>query len=518
VTAPSVLVVGAGPIGLALAGELALAGVPVLVADRLPVPSREPKANGIVGESVRWLDHRGLYAFLGGEGVPRPVPAFLFGALPLDLRGLPAHPLYGLGVPQRRVEELLAAHAAGLGVEIRRGCELVGLDQDAGGVTAHLHGPDGRWSLRTDWLVGCDGGHSTVRRLAGIDFPGTTADDTVSRAAQVVLPGTRVLPTAELELPAGGRMPLFAWTRTERGVVAVAPFTAGATMVSTIERDGLTVDPDAPMTLAEMRASLHRVLGPDLASGLALEPPTAPGPHVLRRRTGGSTRLAESFRRGRVLLAGDAAHVQSGVGAPGLNLGLQDVADLGWKLAAQIRGWAPPGLLDTYHRERHAAGERVQAHTLAQSALMAPGPEVTALRGLVGEALAEPAVSARVAALLAGAEPRAGVTGGHALTGRFAPELTVTVDGRPARLAELARSGRPLLLDLGAGVAAHARDWADRVDVVVATHPDPPAGALLVRPDGVVAWAGTGEGLHESLQWWFGPAQALSSGPCRRST
>ena len=511
---PDVLVVGAGPIGLALAGELALAGVRSLVVDRLAQPSREPKSNGVVGESVRWLDHRGLYTVFGGEGVPRPVPAFLFGAWPLDLSGLGEHPVYGLALPQARMEELLVKQVTGQGVEIRRGHEVVGLEQDNGGVTTTLDGPDGRWSLRTGWLVGCDGGHSTVRHLAGIGFPGTTAHDTVSRTAQVVVPGARMLPTAEIELPGAGRLPLFRWVRTERGAYVVAPFTAGAVTVATIERDGHLVDPQVPMTLDEMRASLHRVLGPAIVPGLELEPPTTPGPHVMRRRTGGSTRLATHYRSGRVLLAGDAAHVQSGVGAPGLNLGLQDVADLGWKLAAQVRGWAPPGLLDTYHTERHAAGERVQTHSLAQSALIAPGPEITALRCLVGELLAEPAVLSGVASLLAGAEPRAGVNGAHPLVGRFVPELTVTVDGRGLRVAELARTGRPLLLDLGACTAPVVQAWCDRLDLVVAAHPDPPAPALLVRPDGVVAWAGEHDDLPHALRTWLGdPGAAVREEP-----
>ncbi|MFD0168261.1 FAD-dependent monooxygenase [Streptomyces decoyicus] len=503
-----VVIAGGGPNGLMLACELSLAGVRPVVLERLAERSAEPKANGLIGQVVQLLDHRGLYErFRGGAGPPEPLPAFMFGALPLDLARLGDHPMYGLRIPQRRLEQLLEERARELGVEIRRGHELRTLSQDEdagtdpGTVALEVRGPDGGYALAARYLVGCDGGHSTVRKQAGIGFPGVTASDIVSRSAHVTIPGSEQVPgTTDLEVPGAGRLGLHSWHRTERGAYAVLPLDSGVLAVSCLEWGGPPVDDDFPMSVGELREGLRRVYGADIP----LCAPTTPGPHLLRRMSGRNTRLAETYRKGRVLLVGDAAHVHSAVGAPGLNLGLQDAADLGWKLAAEIRGTAPAGLLDSYHAERHPVAERVILHSQAQLALMAPGEGITALRAVFGELLADEGSLRRIAELMAGAEvhPAAGaaaVDGAapHPLVGRFAPDLAVRTGRGTTRLAALMRGARPLLLDLDGRDDLRAvveEGWRDRVDTVTASCPDrnPPAAALLIRPDGKVAWAAPG--------------------------
>ncbi|WP_240529415.1 FAD-dependent monooxygenase [Streptomyces antioxidans] len=520
-----VVIAGAGPNGLMLACELSLAGMQPVVLEQLHERGESPKANGVIGQVVRLLDHRGLYERLRGEpGAPQAIPAFLFGALPLNLSGLDANPMYGLGVPQRRLEQVLEERARELGVELRRGHELVRLDQREDGVTLRVRGPDGRYEMRTGYLVGCDGGHSTVRKQAGIGFPGVTAPDVTSRTGHVAIEGAQAVPgTVDLEVPGVGRIGMYAWQRTEHGAYAIMPLPSGALTVSVMEWERPPTDDDAPMTTEELRASLRRVLGADLP----ITEPQAPGPHLLRRLVGRNTRLAETYRKDRVLLVGDAAHVHSAVGAPGLNLGLQDAANLGWKLAAEVSGWAPPGLLDTYHTERHPASERVAMHSQAQMALMAPGSGITALRQVFGELLQDKDTIQRIAGLMAGADVRyaAGAqndeAAGHPLTGRFAPDLMLTTETGPARLADLMRNARPLLLDLSGGtqLSTAAAGWKDRVDTVSAHCTDPPAHALLIRPDGYVAWAATLDepiehlrnALGSALTTWFGTEWAGST-------
>jgi 2-polyprenyl-6-methoxyphenol hydroxylase-like FAD-dependent oxidoreductase len=521
-----VVIVGAGPNGLMLACELGLAGVRPLVLDSLAEPSTWPKANGIMGQAVRLLDHRGLYERLTGDaGPPRPMPAFVFGALPLDLARLDPNPMFGLGAPQRRIEQVLGERAGELGVQVRRAHELLAFVQTEDAVELRVRGPEGPYRLRCRYLVGCDGARSVVRKQAGISFDGVTTADIVSRTAHVVLPDAVLVPErAELEVPGLGALGLYAWNRTGSGAYAVLPLASGVLSVSTME--WASADDEEPPTLEEVRASVRRVLGADLA----LQPPAGPGPHLLRRGVGRNTRLARSYRRGRVLLAGDAAHVHSAVGAPGLNVGLQDAADLGWKLAAEVHGWAPEGLLDTYESERRPAAERVIMHTTAQTALMSPGPEVGALRELVAELLVDEPATRRVAELLAGSDERyamrPGDPGDHPLVGRFVPDLTLVTDGGPTRLAELLRTARPLLLDLGhGGLVAAAAGWRDRVDVVTATAEHPAATALLIRPDGYAAWAAPDDrttdpasGLISALTTWFGSARRDTPAPSGRTS
>jgi hypothetical protein len=244
------------------------------------------------------------------------------------------------------------------------------------------------------------------------------------------------------------------------------------------------------------------------------EPPGGE-PTALRRSTGANSRQADRYREGQVFLVGDAAHVHSGVGGPGLNLGLQDVLNLGWKLAAAINGWAPEGLLDTYQSERHPVGQRVIMHTRAQTVLLSPGPNITALRELFGELLREQAVTAHIADLMAGADIRYDTrTDGpaHAMAGTWMPDLALHTGNGQARMAELLRPGRAVLLVFAAhtGLAGAAKDWSDRIDVVTATTSEPPADAVLIRPDGYVAWAagsgtpGSADGLRHALRAWFG--------------
>jgi 2-polyprenyl-6-methoxyphenol hydroxylase-like FAD-dependent oxidoreductase len=371
-----VVIAGAGPNGLMLACELRLAGVRPIVLERLPAPSEEPKANGLVGQVVKMIDRRGLYERLSGSpGPPRPNSAyFMFAALRLDLSLLEDSPIYTLPVPQRRIVEVLEERAVELGAEIRRGHELIGLSQDEHAVTLDVAGPERSYRLRARYLVGADGAHSVTRKLSGIDFPGVTYDRTVSRTAHAMVPAEWVDPeTGALNVPGYGTILPFLPHRTERGGFAYAPLPGHPPLVSAVEWD--QPETGLPMTLDEMRASVRRVLGVDLPLG----PPTGEGPHVLRRLTGGNTRLAGRFSDRRVLLVGDAAHVYTGGGGPGLNLGLQDAINLGWKLAAEVRGYAPPGLLDSYQTERRSAARRTILYAQAQSALLAPGSDVTAL-------------------------------------------------------------------------------------------------------------------------------------------
>lgn len=513
-----VIIVGAGPVGLMLASELMLAGVRPVVLEQLSEPSTAYKANALIGQVVRFLDHRGLYQPSGGRGDrPQPAPAFLFGALPLNLSGLPDNPLYGLQIRQARLESLLEQRAVELGVDLRRRHVFQQLRQEDDAVTVQVEGPDGGYEMHTNYLVGCDGAGSAVRKKIGVSFSGVTDPSVISRAAHLAMPGSSIsTETAELALPSGDRIGLYAWHRTERGAYVVVPNRPGVVMVSVIEWNGPPIADEIPVSIDEVRASLHRVLGQDLP----LTSPTTPGTHLLRRRYAANTRIAASYRHDRVFLAGDAAHVHPAVGAPGLNLGLQDAANLGWKLAAQIHGWAPEGLLDSYQAERHPAAERVTMQTQAQLALMSPGPTITALRQVVAELLETPAVTGQITDLLAGSDVRYQMHHGtpHTLTGRFAPELDLRVGSHDTRLAELMRPGRPLLVNLTD--STHLADltdaWRDRVDLVTAHATTPPAGALLIRPDGYVAWAlgpnGTDD-LLDALATWFGEPD-----PPRRQT
>ncbi|MEU6965013.1 FAD-dependent monooxygenase [Streptomyces chrestomyceticus] len=481
-----VVIAGAGPNGLMLACELALAGARPLVVERLTEPPTEQRANGLVGQVVRMLDRRGLYERLTSPGAtPEPAPGFVFGAFPLDLRDLPDHPLHTLMVPQHRIRRMLAERAAELGVEIRHGHEVTGLAPTETSVTVELRG---RAPLEAAFLVGADGGHSTVRKLTGIGFPGVTADDSVSRAGQVSVPPDMAAADGGLAVPGFGVVPPFRHLRTAHGLITWGPFPDGAPLITTVEW-GRPAEGEA--SLDDLRASVSRVLGVP-GTHVPLGPPTGPGPHLMRRLSGGNTRIASRYRAGRVFLLGDAAHVHAAIGGPGLNMGLQDAVNLGWKLAAALRGHAPEGLLDTYESERSPVARRVAMHTQAQSLLTRPGGDVTALRELFGELLTRPATRQHLADLLSGADisyPMGPATG--PLVGRWAPDLP--------GLRDLTRTGRPLLLDPTGTL--DAGPWTAHVDTVTVRDLDT---ALLLRPDCYVAWQGTtGDGLYEALETWF---------------
>ncbi|MET8999792.1 FAD-dependent monooxygenase [Amycolatopsis sp. NPDC004169] len=499
-----IVIAGAGPNGLMLACQLALAGVRPLVLERLPEPTTENRANGLVGQVVRVLDRRGLHERLAGPIAP-PVPGFVFGAMRLDLTLVERNSLNVLGVPQRRIEAMLGERAAELGVEVRRGHELTGLAQDADAVTLDVTGPDGPYRLGARYVVGADGGRSVTRKLAGIGFPGVTEDRAVSHTANATVPAEFTDPgSGGLRVPGRGVIPPFFHYRTETGLFAYAPFPTG-TLVTAMEwTDDEEPADEPPVTLDDVRASIRRVLGFDLPLGA----PEGEGPHLLRRLRGRNTRLADKFRDGRVLLVGDAAHVHSAIGGPGLNLGLQDAVNLGWKLAATLGGRAPAGLLDTYESERRPVAQRVVMHTQAQSALISPGGDVTALRELFGELLRLPGTVQHIADLMSGADVRYEPGTDHPLDGRWAPDLVL--DGG-TRLAELTATARPLLLDFTGSLGDELRGWSDRVDHVTG-HADADATALLVRPDGYVAWATSAaepddtdrKALRAALERWFG--------------
>ncbi len=510
-----VVIAGAGPNGLMLACELRLAGVHAVVLERLPEPSQENRANGLVGQVVRMLDRRGLYQPLAGEsGPPQPMPAFFFGAVPMDLRALDDNPFYLLPVPQTRIERVLADRAAELGVEVRRGHELTGLSQHADAVTVEVVGPTGSYEISSRYVIGADGAHSTTRKLAGIEFPGAASDDIVLRIAEVAVPDEFVDPaTGGLNLPGYGYIsPMY--HRTERGVFAYARIPSRSDLVFTLEWTAEGFENDTPVTLEEVRHSIYRVMGADLPLRL----PEGRGPHRLDRSIGVTTRVAERYRDGRVLLVGDAAHVYFVIGGPALNLGLHDAINLGWKLAAVIDGWAPPGLLDTYGTERRPVGERVAMHSQAQLALLAPGAEVTALRELFTELLRDQRTATQIATMMAGADIcyDMGTESSHPLIGRWAPDLLLDTDNGPVRLADLTTTARPLLLDCtdNACLVSEADGWRDRIDIVPARTRDTTATGLLLRPDCYIAWATDTpdpdpyerESLHTTLSTWFGAA------------
>jgi len=515
-----VVIAGAGPNGLMLAAELGLAGLRPVVLEPLAGPNPQRRANGITGQAVRLLDHRGLYSVLAGTpDPPQPSPWAMFAAIALDLTKVPDPQHFMVPVQQPRLVQILAERVRDDGADLRWGHRLVGFDQDADGVVVHVDGPDGPYELPAKYLVGADGGTSQTRKLAGIDFPGMTSHDVVARMAfGVVPPDDWVDPiTGTLDIPGWGRLPPTPFYRAEHGVFACRRL-AGRSMLITMElapsaqEDRIDDDEDdTPVSLAEIEASVKRVLGADVP----LRPVSPDAPLDLRRFYGINSRIASAYRSGRVFLVGDAAHVHSPLGGPGLNLGLQDAVNLGWKLAAVIADGADPVLLDTYEAERRPAGERVVMHSRAQLALVRPGTEVTALRGLFSELLEDPNNAKRLSDLLSGNDNRYDVgPEAHPLVGRWVPDFAVVSGGATQRVAEVARSGRPLLIDLteGAVVAAADTDIADRL-TVVAGRPtgDVAATALLVRPDGYVAWASSApepevEELRRVLRPWFAVA------------
>ena len=469
-----------------LACELRLAGIRAKVLERLLKPTGLSKALGLSGRAVDLLEHRGLLERFQAHQPAVTVPIaglFHFGGIPIDVQRFKSSPPKFLFVLQAVTEQLLAERADELGVEIWRSHELTGLEQDAKRVRLNVRTPDGDQRIDARFVVGCDGGRSVVRETACIGFPGTSA--------------TRLLRLGDVKF---GEL-RDASLRWQAGRPPFPPLDDGYFRVITVEPYPADFNRDVPMTLDELRDSVRRTMGRDVPMTEA---------RWLSRFTDAS-RQADAYRKGRVLLAGDAAHIQLPAGGPGLSTGLNDAANLGWKLAAEIQGWAPVGLLDSYHAERHPAGARVLMHTRAQGALLAPGVHTPALRELFAELMQDEQTLRHIVDLLQGNDVHYPMTedgNAHPLTGGWAPELAVVARGGPLRLSGLMHRVKGVLLDFRDNhtLRSQVAGWSDRIDVIGAECPaGAPADALLIRPDGYVAWAGTaGAGLDRSLRKWFG--------------
>ena len=477
-----VVVVGAGPTGLLLASELVLGGVRVVVIERRTEPDQALKAGGIGALAGEVLERRGLGPQLDAEeaaalgavkGTGKSPIVGNFGALFLIDQALQREPARRMrGVAQQALERILADHALALGVEVWRG-DAVESFVDAGArVLVEVSGAGGPRTLDAAFLVGCDGARSLVRKAAGFDFPGT--DPTLTGRQGIV-----ELDHPERLLPHG-------WRRTTTGMMAFGPRPG---RLSVIELDGPPADRDAPITAGEFEESLRRVSAADVRI-TALRSAT---------RWTDNARQASTYQRGRVLLAGDAAHIHSPFGGQGLNLGLVDATNLGWKLAGTVRGNAPDGLLDTYTTERHPVAASVLDNTRAQLALMRPDPQTTALRRIMADLMTTyPDVNRHLGEMISGVDTRYDLGDDDPLVGRLVADRDLTIDGVATRLYSLMHDGRALLIagddapsDEVRGIPAHVRVARVRG-----------AGSMLIRPDGCIAWAGRTGGLRTAVERW----------------
>jgi 2-polyprenyl-6-methoxyphenol hydroxylase-like FAD-dependent oxidoreductase len=479
-----VVIAGAGPTGLMLAGELALARVDVVIVERRESQDLAvARAGGLHARTIEVLDQRGIADRFLSQGQVAQVASFA--TIVLDISDFPTRHKYGLALWQNRTERILADWVSELSVPIHRGREVTGFAQDDGGVDVELS--DGR-SLRTKYLVGCDGGRSLIRKRAGIDFPGWDASTSYLNA--------------EVELC---EEPPFGVRRDGKGTYAIGKV-EGEKRARVVLREDQVGQGREP-TLGDVREALIGLYGTDFGLHGA----------TWISRFSNMTRQAASYRDRRVLVAGDAAHVHSPVGGQGLNLGVQDAVNLGWKLAQVVHGTSPESLLDTYQAERHPVGARVLRNTLAGDPLTHGDERIEALREAMSELLRMDEPRKRYGAMMSGLDIHYDLGTGHPLLGRRMPDLDVVTPQGPLRVFSLLRDARPVLLDFGEPGALDITPWADRIRRIDARYAGaweiPVLGvvsaptAVLIRPDGHVAWVGEGtdHGLHDALTTWFGP-------------
>jgi 2-polyprenyl-6-methoxyphenol hydroxylase-like FAD-dependent oxidoreductase len=483
-TKHAVVVAGGGPTGLMLAGELALAGVDVAIVERRASHDLTgSRAGGLHARTIEVLDQRGIADRFLSQGQVAQVTSFSM--IPLDISDFPTRHNYGLGLWQDRIERTLADWVAELDVPIYYGSEVAGLAQDDTGVDVRL--ADGA-SLRADYLAGCDGGRSLIRKAAGIEFPGW--DPTTSSLV------------AEVEM---AEEPELGIRRDDKGIHSLGRLEDGK-HVRVVVRERHAGHPGEPV-LRDLSQAIVDVWGTDFG---------VHSPVWISRFTD-MTRQAASYRKGRVLLAGDAAHVHSPVGGQGLNTGVQDAVNLGWKLAQVVRRTSPASLLDTYHAERHPVAARVLRNTMAQTALTRQDDRTDALRDTMSGLLSMDQPRKRIAAMMSGLDIHYDLGAGHPLLGRRMPDLDLATADGPQRVFTMLHDARPVLLNLGEPGSLDITPWADRVQLTDAAYAGPwelpvlgvvtaPA-AVLIRPDGHVAWAGDHPqpGLPDALTTWFGP-------------
>ncbi len=486
-TGHAVVIAGGGPTGMMLAGELTLAGVDVVVLERRV--SRElagKRSGGLHARTLEVFDQRGIADRFISAGTVMQVASFSL--IPLDISDCPTRHNYGLALWQDEIERILADWIAELGVSVYYGAEVIGFSQDDAGVDVALS--DGR-SLRAAYLVGCDGGRSLIRKTAGIAFPGWDPSNS-SLVAEVEM---------REEPPWGVR-------RDDRGTSGFSPLDGGARVrVVVSEREaGHAGEP----TLSDLSDALIAVWETDYGVHNA----------TWISRFTDVTRQAASYRDRRVLLAGDAAHIHFPVGGQGLQTGVQDAVNLGWKLAQVVRGTTPDSLLDTYEAERHPVAARVLHNTLAQTVLTRGDDRINALRETMTELLSMDEPRRRYGAMMSGLDIHYDLGEGHPLLGRRMPDLDVITAAGPVRVFTLLHDARPVLLNLAESGEVDVSPWADRVQLIDAQYAGPwelPAlgavvapTAVLVRPDGYVAWVGDGTNarLTDTLTTWFGSPRA----------
>lgn len=496
----AVLIVGAGPTGLMLAGELALAGIDVAIVERRADQNfADPRAGGLHSRTIEMLDQRGIADRFLAEGQVAQVGGFA--QIKLDISDFPTRHPYGLGLWQNHFERILAGWVGELKVPIQRGREVTGFVQDDTGVDIELS--DGN-RLRAQYLVGCDGGRSLIRKAAGIEFPGW--DATTSSLI------------AEVEM---AEKPELGIHRTSFGIHSFGrreyEIRAGNVVFKDVGPIRVMVPEQHPApagdpTLLDLSAALLNVCGTDYG---------AHSPTFISRFTD-MARQAATYRDGRILLAGDAAHVHSPVGGKGLNTGVQDAMNLGWKLAQVVKRISPHSLLDTYHAERHPVAARVLRDTMAQVALLRTDDRTTALRDNVSELLSMDEPRKRWGARMSGLDIHYDLGAGHPLLGRRMPDLDLVTPNGPLRVFSLLHAARPVLLNFREPGGFDITPWADRVQLLDAVYTgtwDLPAlgpvaapTAVLVRPDGYVAWVGdpTQPALTDALTTWFGPPMEIN--------